>query len=142
MNCFEHPQKPAVGTCTHCGRGLCKECATVVEGLLSCRGDNCHKEITRKRELMAKQERAADERTVVYGTAGKMHQQAFASAALFGLLFVIGGALLLFDEEYLPGGVLLGLGLMLAIRSSGYARAAKKYKSLADERSESQPVNK
>ena len=31
MNCFEHPQKPAVGTCTNCGRGLCKECTTVDE---------------------------------------------------------------------------------------------------------------
>src|SRR6185295_18389618 len=98
MNCFEHPQKPAVGTCTNCGRGLCKECTTVVEGVLSCRG-SCQTETTRKRQLMAKQERAADDRTVVYGTAGKMYQQAFAAAALFGLLFVVGGAFLLFDEE-------------------------------------------
>jgi hypothetical protein len=141
MNCFEHTQKPAVGTCTNCGRGLCKECATVVEGLLSCRG-NCQNEITRKRQLMVKQERAADDRTVVYGTAGKMHQQAFASAALFGLLFVIGGALLLLDEEILPGAVLLGLGAMLAIRSAGLRRAAQKYNSLAQNQAEAQTVNK
>jgi hypothetical protein len=135
MNCFEHPQKPAVGTCTNCGRGLCKECATVIEGMLSCRG-NCQTEINRKRELMKKQERAADDRTVVYGTAGKMHQQAFASAALFGLLFVIGGALLIYDDAIFPGAMLLGLGAMLAIRSVGLRRAAEKYKSLAENRTE------
>src|SRR5215475_1258680 len=100
MNCFEHPQKPAVGTCTNCGRGLCKECTTVVEGQLSCRG-NCQTEITRKRQLFAKTERAAEDRAVIYGTSGKMYQQAFASTALFGLLFVAGGIFLLYDHDTL-----------------------------------------
>ena len=68
---------------------------------------------------MAKQELAADERTVVYETSGKMYQQAFASTALFGLLFVIGGAMFLYDEELFPGAILLGLGVMLGIRSAG-----------------------
>ena len=141
MNCFEHPQKPAVGTCTNCGRGLCKECTTVVEGQLSCRG-NCQNEITRQHQLTAKQELAANERTEIYKTSGKMYQQAFASTALFGLLFVIGGALFLYDEEVFPGAILLGLGVMLGIRSAGLGRAAKKYKSLAENRTESQTVTK
>ena len=141
MNCFEHPQKPAVGMCTNCGRGLCKECTTVVEGLLSCRGA-CQNEITRKRQLMAKQERAADERAVVYGTSGKMYQQAFASTALFGLLFIVGGVFLLYGQNTLPGAILLGLGAMMAVRSSGLARAAKKYKSLTENRTETQSITK
>jgi hypothetical protein len=135
MNCFEHPQKPAVGTCTNCGRGLCKECTTVVEGQLSCRGD-CQNEVTRKRQLMAKSERAADERTVVYGTSSKMYQQAFASAALFGLLFVIVGAIFLFNDDTIPGAILIGLGIMLGIRSAGLSRAAKRYKALAENKTE------
>lgn len=130
MNCFEHPQKPAVGSCTHCGRGLCKECTTVVEGKLSCRG-GCQSEVTRTRQLMLKSERAADERTVVYGTTAKTYQQAFASTAFFGLLFVIFGAIFLATDEIFPGAVLLGLGLMLGFRSIGLNRAAQKYKSLA-----------
>ena len=141
MNCFEHPQKPAVGTCTHCGRGLCKECTTVIEGQLSCRG-NCQHEITRQRQLMVKQELAADERTVIYKTSGKMYQQAFASTALFGLLFIICGVFFLYDQDTVSGAILLGLGAMLGIRSAGLARAANKYKSLAENRTEAQAVTK
>ena len=91
---------------------------------------------------MAKQELAADERTEIYKTSGKMYQQAFASTALFGLLFVIGGAMFLYDEELFPGAILLGLGVMLGIRSAGLARAAKKYKSLAENRTEAQTAPK
>src|SRR6476620_1998034 len=117
MNCFEHPQKPAVGTCTHCGRGLCKECTTVVEGQLSCRG-NCQTEITRKRQLFAKTERAAEDRAVIYGTSAKMYQQSFASAAFFGLLMVIIGAVFLYDDDVIPGAFLIGIGIILGIRSA------------------------
>ena len=28
MNCFYHPDRPAVTTCTDCGKGLCSECAS------------------------------------------------------------------------------------------------------------------
>jgi len=36
MNCFYHPNQPAVGMCKHCQRGLCAECAAVVEDVLAC----------------------------------------------------------------------------------------------------------
>ncbi|MFO0790317.1 MAG: hypothetical protein U0805_12760 [Pirellulales bacterium] len=130
MNCFEHPSKPAVGTCTNCGRGLCKECTTVVEGKLSCRG-TCQAEVARVRQLMLKNERAADERSVVYGTTAKSYHQSFASAAFFGLIFLIFGAILIYTDAIFPGTILLGLGVMLGIRSIGLSRAARKYKALA-----------
>jgi hypothetical protein len=130
MNCFEHPQKSAVGTCSNCGRGLCKECTTLVEGKLSCRG-SCQAEVARVRQLMADSERAKNERTVVYGTSAKVYQQAFASTAFFGLLFVIIGAALLFTEAAFGGAILIGLGLILGIRGAGFARAGKKFKTLA-----------
>lgn len=38
MNCFRHPDHPAVGTCRHCNRGLCHECAVTVDDVLACRG--------------------------------------------------------------------------------------------------------
>jgi heme A synthase len=38
MKCFNHPQTDAVGTCKHCQRGLCHECASEREGGLACRG--------------------------------------------------------------------------------------------------------
>lgn len=37
MNCFYHPDHPAVGSCKHCQRGLCAECAALVEDVLACK---------------------------------------------------------------------------------------------------------
>jgi hypothetical protein len=141
MNCFEHPQKPAVGTCTHCGRGLCKECTTVVEGKLSCRG-TCQTEVARVRQLLTDSERANSERSVVYGTSARIYHQAFAATTFFGLLFVIVGAALLFTEIAIGGAILIAFGVVLGIRGAGFARAGKKFKSLADTRTEAQPVAK
>ena len=36
MVCFDHVDRPAVGHCGHCHKGLCSECATTVEGVLCC----------------------------------------------------------------------------------------------------------
>ena len=135
MNCFEHIQKPAVGTCTYCGRGLCKDCVTVVDGRLSCRGD-CQQEVIRFRQLMEISERAEDERVVVYGTSAKVYQQAFASTAFFGLLFVIVGAILLSTRIAVAGAMLIALGIAMGIRGAGFAGAGRKYKSLAENRGE------
>ncbi len=140
MNCFEHPQKPAVGTCTNCGRGLCKDCTTVVEGRLSCRG-NCEKEVARARQLFADSERAVNERKVVYGTSAKVYHQAFASTAFFGLLFVVVGAVLLFTEIAIAGAFLIAFGVILGIRGAGFARAGKKFKNLTSDNN-TEPANK
>ena len=37
MNCFYHPDKPAIGLCKHCQRGLCTDCAAFVDDLLACK---------------------------------------------------------------------------------------------------------
>ena len=38
MNCFHHPEISAVGLCKHCQRGLCFECAAIVDDVLACKG--------------------------------------------------------------------------------------------------------
>ncbi len=37
MRCFVHPDRDSVGICKHCQRGLCMECAALVQGVLACR---------------------------------------------------------------------------------------------------------
>jgi sulfite exporter TauE/SafE len=37
MQCYYHPERPALGVCRHCGRGLCTECAALVDDVLACR---------------------------------------------------------------------------------------------------------
>ncbi|MDE7149402.1 MAG: hypothetical protein K2O01_03190 [Bacteroidales bacterium] len=38
MNCFNHPDRPAVAQCPDCSKGLCLECATAHEQIIC---DNC-----------------------------------------------------------------------------------------------------
>ena len=38
MNCYYHPDRPAVGLCKHCQRGLCAEDAALVDESLACKG--------------------------------------------------------------------------------------------------------
>jgi sulfite exporter TauE/SafE len=37
MNCFYHPDRPAIGLCKHCQRGLCPDCASLVDDSLACK---------------------------------------------------------------------------------------------------------
>ena len=37
MVCYYHPDRAAHGTCKHCGRGLCSECAALVDDTLACK---------------------------------------------------------------------------------------------------------
>jgi ammonia channel protein AmtB len=37
MKCYVHPDADSVGTCTSCGRAICRECAVDVQGKLICR---------------------------------------------------------------------------------------------------------
>ena len=37
MRCFNHPERPALGVCGHCQRGLCAECLTLVDDRLACK---------------------------------------------------------------------------------------------------------
>jgi hypothetical protein len=37
MNCFFHPDRPALGLCKSCGRGLCPDCLAEVPDGLACK---------------------------------------------------------------------------------------------------------
>jgi TM2 domain-containing membrane protein YozV len=39
MNCYNHPENEAVGTCTSCGKPICNSCLVEMQGKLICR--NC-----------------------------------------------------------------------------------------------------
>src|SRR5262245_61987794 len=93
MNCFQHSTKPAIGHCTFCGRGLCRDCASIVHGKLSCRGE-CQQEIARERRVLSQSETSLGQRTTIYETSAAMYQRQFAFLAVFGIgLLVFGIAL-------------------------------------------------
>jgi len=37
VNCFYHPDQPALGTCKHCHRGVCADCLAIVDDSLACK---------------------------------------------------------------------------------------------------------
>jgi len=39
LNCYVHPEVPAVGVCASCGRGVCEACAVKLGGKLYCKID-------------------------------------------------------------------------------------------------------
>lgn len=76
MNCAYHPEKPAIGLCKHCQRGLCPECAASVDDSLACKGRHeaqvhALEEMTRLNILKSKRTRSDYLRnTIFYGTVG------------------------------------------------------------------------
>ena len=50
MVCYYHPDKSAVGLCKHCQRGLCADCAALVDDSLACK--NRHEGQVRALEQM------------------------------------------------------------------------------------------
>ncbi len=51
MNCFYHSTSPAVGLCKHCQRGLCPECAAVIDDVLACK--HRHEDAVQKQEQLS-----------------------------------------------------------------------------------------
>ena len=50
MNCFNHPDKPAVGLCKNCYKGLCAECAAALPDGLAC-ADTCRGKVASLNEM-------------------------------------------------------------------------------------------
>ena len=76
MICYYHPDKPAVGICRHYQRGLCSDCATVVNDVIACKDRHeaqvhALEEMTEQNILKSKRTRSDYLRnTVFYGTVG------------------------------------------------------------------------
>jgi len=72
MVCYYHPDKPAVGVCKHCQRGLCSECAALVDDSLACK--NRHEEQVRAMgSLLIQARRVGSDyirNTIFYGIVG------------------------------------------------------------------------
>jgi hypothetical protein len=56
MNCFNHPDKAAVGTCKACHKGICPDCAADLGFGLACRGVH-EQRVTEVEELISRNAR-------------------------------------------------------------------------------------
>ena len=106
MVCFYHPEKPAVGLCKHCQRGLCSDCAAFVDDSLACKDrheEQVHalEEMTRHNILKSRRTRADYLRnTIFYGTVGLLFTAFGVSQiqwlGLQGIVYAVIGLALLY----------------------------------------------
>lgn len=76
MVCYYHPEKPAVGLCKYCQRGLCASCAAKAGDSLACQG--LHEEQVRAMEALLQKNILQAKRvgsdyvrnTIFYGSVG------------------------------------------------------------------------
>ena len=105
MVCYYHPDKPAVGLCKYCQRGLCAECAANAGDSLACKG--LHEEQVHALEAMLQKNILQSRRvgsdyvrnTIFYGIVGILFTAFGASqlrwqGAQAAVYLVIGLALL------------------------------------------------
>jgi hypothetical protein len=138
MNCFQHSNKPAIGHCTYCGRGLCHECATVVEGKLSCRGE-CQQQIARERHVLTQSETSLAQRKTIYQTSSHIYHRQFAFLSAFGIGLLVFGTIFMLGGLPVPGAIIAGMGAIFLVNGIGMARASKKFKALATEGNDQGP---
>ncbi len=87
MNCYYHPDQSAIGVCKHCQRGLCSECATLVDDVLACK--NRHEAQVHELTLLAQKNILQSKRvgsdyvrnTIFYGSVGVLFS-AFGASQL------------------------------------------------------------
>src|SRR5512144_1171722 len=85
MNCYYHPHRVSVGQCKHCQRGLCEECAALVEDVLACRGR--HEEQVRSLEQLTARSLLQSRRV------GSAYTRNAIFYGLVGVLFAAFGAM-------------------------------------------------
>jgi asparagine N-glycosylation enzyme membrane subunit Stt3 len=118
MNCFYHPDQPALGMCKHCQRGLCGDCAAVVDDVLACKGH--HEEEVRKGEQLTARNLFQSKR------AGSGYLR---NAVFYGLVGGVFAAFGLWQLKWLglQAGVFILLGIFLLYAAGANFFEGRKY---------------
>ncbi len=115
MNCFYHPTAPAIGSCKHCQRGLCTDCAAIMDDVLACKGrheDEVHQleQLTARNLFQSKRVASAYNRNAIfYGLVGVLFTgfgaMQYRFLGLQAVFFILIGLFLLYaaTANYLEG---------------------------------------
>lgn len=84
MTCYVHPDRDVVGTCVHCGKFICAECATEIQGKYYCK--RCVNEVfsQQKQDLDKAKDQSAQSPMVFMNSGGASSSSASAAAASSG----------------------------------------------------------
>lgn len=119
MNCFYHPDQPAIGICKHCQRGLCTNCIAEVEDSLACK--NRHEENVRAIELVN------DRALLQAGRVGSVYLRNAIFYSLVGFLFAGFGVMQIRWLGW-QGIFLAGIGALLLYAALANYLESRKYK--------------
>ncbi|MFN8412718.1 MAG: hypothetical protein U0Z26_10055 [Anaerolineales bacterium] len=119
MNCFYHPSAPAVGICKYCQRGLCAECAAVVDDVLACK--HRHEDEVHQLEQLTARNLFQSKRVA----SGYMR-----NAVFYGLVAVVFGGFGLWQLKWLglQAVVFIMLGLFLLYAAGANYFEGRKHK--------------
>jgi len=85
MVCYYHADRPAVGTCKHCQRGLCSECAIVVNDALAFR-DRHEEQVSKAEKAAIRGLLQAERAGAGYVRSGIFYGLAGAAFAILGII--------------------------------------------------------
>jgi len=119
MNCYYHPNQPAVGLCKHCQRGLCMACAADVDDSLACK-DRHEEQVCAIDSLTARNLLQA-------GRVGSVYRRNAIFYSLLGILFASFGLLQIRWMGW-QGIFLLAIGLFLVYAAVANYLESMKYK--------------
>jgi sulfite exporter TauE/SafE len=118
VNCYYHPDRPAVGICKHCQRGLCTSCAADVDGSLACK--DRHEEQVRALEALTARN------LLQAGRVGSVYRRNAIFYFLVGILFAGFGALQIRWLGW-QGIFLLAIGVFLLYAAVANYLESRKY---------------
>lgn len=119
MNCFYHNEKSAIGICKYCNRGLCSECATVIDDVIACK--NRHEDEVHQLEQLTARNLFQSKRV------GGNYMR---NAIFYGLVGVVFAGFGLWTYNYLglQAVVFILLGVFLLYAAGANYFEARKYK--------------
>ena len=80
MTCYVHPDRDVVGTCVHCGKFICSECATEIQGKYYCK--RCVDEIfSQQKQDLEKAKEQPKQNPMVFMNAGGASSSSSSAAA-------------------------------------------------------------
>jgi hypothetical protein len=119
MNCYYHPNQPAVGICKHCQRGLCIACAADVDDSLACK--DRHEEQVRNVNIIT------DRNLLQTKRIGSNYRRNAVFYFLSGVLFA-GFGLYQYRFAGLQALFLIFIGLFLLYAATANFLESRKYK--------------
>ncbi len=119
MNCYYHRNQPAIGTCKYCQRGLCSDCAAVVDDVVACK--HRHEDEVHKLEQLTARNLFQSKRI------GSVYMR---NATFYGLVGVVFAGFGLWQLKWLglQAALFILLGIFLLYASIANYLEGKKYK--------------